>query len=854
MNNDNSNELSNPRLDYIVNTLIKRRKLWLLPGLAALMASWVYVYFVRAETYTARQSLIVRDDLLGQSLKPGQFDSLDLMKSAQETILEIARKPQVIRNALKQVGPSNRGWFGVSSDWPSDKVIEEVQGSIGFSAPNGAEFGHTEVIVLSAKGSNRERARKFILALLNEIDTKIRAVRNVQLSSMKDELRIIRDSTQASLAESSERLRKMEEQAGANLPTLRALSDPQSGEGAMAQTLLQIRSEKRQADNELASALSQRSTLDAATDNPDAILATSDELFKFQPALNRLKQELIEAQSALAESVGRYERAHPTVQKHEEQVRTMHRQIHAELDSAQRGLTARINLLESKVAKLDGMEAEIQDTFNSLSSLRVDYRRLDEEVNKKTEVFNEAQSNLASIQQVDLSEGGVTLLTRVDPPQVSTRADGLGKTTTILGGGLAGFLAGLGLVLLLAPNPGDVTPQLKARSRPPQPTTPTASPVVAPSAITTTAGPTVETHPVASKPEAAIAGLSPTAKAASAKPAETKPPIVKPTPDPVVSGTVAATNAPTESPNTSPAASEQTPVTKAPVPTPAPTPEPVKPRIDRTKLIEAEIDAAVARGFALPISSNDTPADASQASTAPATAQTALGSTESIGEDPETPQRTNPFNKNRGTGDSSGVPTAASILAALDGVEPIAKPAAPTPAATPQPPTAGPVPTLEPIAENRSAQISGGDALLGNSEVAELDRNVSPAAGQPETSSTTAGSTAPNPITVQRRPIEIIKQVASETPSETEAPETSGATAEETTAELARQALVDAKINAALEGTLPPVAPAPTEEDKAEQGRLPASTIAIPDQIRKLSDSISSLAKPISRVNENPKS
>jgi len=64
----------------------------------------IYAWALRSETWSAKQSLIVRDDLLGQSYKPGQFDSLDSQKSAQETIFEIARKPQVIRNALQQLG------------------------------------------------------------------------------------------------------------------------------------------------------------------------------------------------------------------------------------------------------------------------------------------------------------------------------------------------------------------------------------------------------------------------------------------------------------------------------------------------------------------------------------------------------------------------------------------------------------------------------------------------------------------------------------------------------------------------------------------------------------------------------
>ena len=50
--------------------------------------------------------------------------------------------------------------------------MENVQGMISFSAPNGGEFGKTEVIILNTKSTSPERSRKFIEILLDEMDTK----------------------------------------------------------------------------------------------------------------------------------------------------------------------------------------------------------------------------------------------------------------------------------------------------------------------------------------------------------------------------------------------------------------------------------------------------------------------------------------------------------------------------------------------------------------------------------------------------------------------------------------------------------------------------------------------------------
>ena len=121
------------RLDYLLTTLWKFRLWWSVPAVAGLVLACGYALFVRGETWSARQSFIVRDDLTGQSYKPGRFESLESMKSAQETILEISRRPEVIRKTLEKLRPASGA--ANNSDWINDELIEDIQGSIAFSAP-----------------------------------------------------------------------------------------------------------------------------------------------------------------------------------------------------------------------------------------------------------------------------------------------------------------------------------------------------------------------------------------------------------------------------------------------------------------------------------------------------------------------------------------------------------------------------------------------------------------------------------------------------------------------------------------------------------------------------------------------
>ena len=139
---------SRNRLDYIVHCLVEYRKWWILPAIMGLVLATIYAFFIQGETWTSRQTMIIRDDLLGESFKPGSFLSEEAMKSAQETVLETARRPEVIRQALETLGPETKsflGFGGVIGQWPSDKMVEDYRDSVSFESANGGEFGKSEV-------------------------------------------------------------------------------------------------------------------------------------------------------------------------------------------------------------------------------------------------------------------------------------------------------------------------------------------------------------------------------------------------------------------------------------------------------------------------------------------------------------------------------------------------------------------------------------------------------------------------------------------------------------------------------------------------------------------------------------
>ena len=165
------------------------------------------------ETWTARQSFLIRDDLSGTAFKLGRFDSEESRKSAQETILEVARRPLVVRKVLEELGPKSSL---SGSNWITDEVIEDTQSVIDISAPNGAEFGKTDAIVLTAKASTRERTRNFIDLLSKEIINQTNRIRSLRFESMEDELYQSYQAAEQARDDAIDRLDKLDQRLGSD--------------------------------------------------------------------------------------------------------------------------------------------------------------------------------------------------------------------------------------------------------------------------------------------------------------------------------------------------------------------------------------------------------------------------------------------------------------------------------------------------------------------------------------------------------------------------------------------------------------------------------------------------------------
>ncbi len=127
-------------------------------------------------------------------MRLGRFESQTQMKAAQETILEMSKNHQVIRDALTQVGPISSGWsiaslFGTSKKYPSDELVAEfAKYNVSVHAPKGVEFGATEVIYLDIKANSPSLASKLSKSVSAALDARLREVREKRATSIISEL------------------------------------------------------------------------------------------------------------------------------------------------------------------------------------------------------------------------------------------------------------------------------------------------------------------------------------------------------------------------------------------------------------------------------------------------------------------------------------------------------------------------------------------------------------------------------------------------------------------------------------------------------------------------------------------
>lgn len=404
---------------------------------------------LRTPQWKASQALLVRDEANGALGRHGRFDSSDAMKTAQETIAEISRNQAVAKAALIAIGPpSGRS----AANWPLPADIEAFLQNLSLSAPKGQEFGRSEVIYLAVVGPTRERAIQLTTSVCDQLESRLKELRDHKARSIAAELKKTVDLAQRDLEVSTKQLATLEADVGSDLGELRILNDSGAGDSNLRTLHTQVRNELRQARLVLEAAEEQLRLLTLARKSPDSLLAAPKGLLDAHPSLRRLKDGLVDAQLRTAQLLGKMSNDHPEVRGASAAEEVIRGQLRDEVTALMIGLKADLQVNQAQIAALEKQQSDVEARLNRLAALRANYSNLVAQSKQCSESLERAKKDLADARASQASAQSASLITRLDTPVAGDRPEGPGKSLIVLAGAIGGLTIGIALIFLLTPS------------------------------------------------------------------------------------------------------------------------------------------------------------------------------------------------------------------------------------------------------------------------------------------------------------------------------------------------------------------------------------------------------------------
>jgi uncharacterized protein involved in exopolysaccharide biosynthesis len=433
-------------VSHILKTLQAYPLRWILPALFVAGAAALYAQFA-PPVWEASQAVIVRNEVTNAPDGLGKFNSVDAMKTVQETILELVKSRGVLEGALIQAGISAH---------PSSDQIAELRDDVKLTPPKGAEFGRTEIFYLKARSADRPRAVALNTALWTQLQRRFQDLRDEKAQSMIAELTKAVNLARADLEQSTVQLNALEKQVGSNLPELRRLHESGFGESALQRTLTEISAELRQARNARQNDAELVTLLTATAGDPQQLLVAPNRLLDAQPALRRLKEGVIDAQLRTAQLQGRMAAEHPLVQASREAEREAAESLHRELAQSVAGLQVDARLSDNRVAMLETQQAKVTAELTQLAGIRANYSNLLAETRSRETLLQKAEQNLGEARGTQAAAKATSLLACVDAPDTGVRPISPGGGAIALTGILGGLIVGCGGLFLTVPPAGTV--------------------------------------------------------------------------------------------------------------------------------------------------------------------------------------------------------------------------------------------------------------------------------------------------------------------------------------------------------------------------------------------------------------
>jgi uncharacterized protein involved in exopolysaccharide biosynthesis len=431
------------------STLRRYSVLWMAPTIALAALACVYA-FVRPVKWRAAQAIVVRDEAGGATtVRQGRFDTTEAMKTAQETLVQLSRNPNVVKAALVEAGP-----FGDRPphiQWPSDHDVQDLQSAISVGPPKGGEFGRNEVIYVSVEGPTRERAVSLASAVCNQLEVQLQTLRKAKAESLIGELEKAVGLAEADLATTTAKLEAIEQSVGRDLDELRSLTEANGGTSNLRSASNQLKDEIRRTQVEHDANTEQLKLLTEAQADSNRLLAAPQRLFEQQPALRRLKEGLVDAQLRTAQLAGRMSADHPEVQAAKLAEDEVRQKLDEEIGLVVRNLQNDLKVSSALLTSLQEQSNQIDGRLQQVAAVRADYANQLTDVRQRSESLAKLTKDLADARASHSAALSTSLIARLDKPDPGNAPVGPTPLMIVAAGAGGGLTIGLGLVFLTAP-------------------------------------------------------------------------------------------------------------------------------------------------------------------------------------------------------------------------------------------------------------------------------------------------------------------------------------------------------------------------------------------------------------------
>lgn len=430
---------------HLGKIMLQWSPLWLATTAVTTALGFAYVTFVKEEVWVASQAMIVRDEIGGTMNRQGRFDNKEALKAALDTILEVARNPQVVQQALMTQLPPG-------SPPLSEKDINSfIGGQLAVRSPKGSEFGTTEIFYVDVRHNDQQQAIELNKAICTSLEKRLQDIRMSRYDGIERELEYALEIAKEQRAIATEQLKKIESDVGDNLTDLRSLTDSPSAGGTAKMIVDQLTSERRQVEVQNRQLQEDLRFLQNLEDDPARVLVAPSNVLNSQPGLKRLCEGLVDSQIQELQLTGRYTDEHPAVRAAKFSRQAIRQQLSTELRLARSTLETEINVSEQRVKLLDDQIKAAQKRISELADIRADYANILGEVRNRSTIIEQIEKDLAVAESNRRAAGQSSLVTRIDAPVLSDKPIGPGTKTILLAAMMAGLLSGVGLILLIAP-------------------------------------------------------------------------------------------------------------------------------------------------------------------------------------------------------------------------------------------------------------------------------------------------------------------------------------------------------------------------------------------------------------------